>query len=78
MDRATKMIIPTMDPPVINQALSAFCAHSRAELVGIFSQYKYVGVSIDGVTIKSRRVLNVEIVNLISDRLPFTYSRAYN
>jgi hypothetical protein len=36
-------------------------------------QYKYGGVSIDGVTIKSRKFLNVDTVNFISDTLPFTY-----
>jgi hypothetical protein len=53
--------------------LAALCAHSPAELVGIFGQYKYVGVSIDGVMIKCRKFLNLDIVNPISDTLPFTY-----
>jgi hypothetical protein len=62
-----------MNPLALNQALAALCARSRAELLGIFGQYKYVGVSIDGVTIKYRKFLNIDIVNPISDTLPFTY-----
>jgi hypothetical protein len=61
-----------MNPLVLNQALAALCAHSRAELLGIFGQYKSVGVSIDGLTIKCRKFLKVDIVNPISDTLPFT------
>jgi hypothetical protein len=62
-----------MNPVVLNQAFAPLCAHSRAELLGILSQYKYAGMSIDGVTIKGRKFLNVDIVNPISDTLPFTY-----
>jgi hypothetical protein len=72
MDRAAKKMVSTMDPAAINQALSALCAHSRAQLIGIFRQHKDVAVSIDGVTIKSRKFLNIEIVNPISDTLPLT------
>jgi hypothetical protein len=32
-----------------------------------------VGVPIDGVTIKCQKFLNVDIVNAVSDTLPFTY-----
>jgi hypothetical protein len=73
MDCSAKMIIPAMDPGAINQALTARCAQSRAELLGIFCQYKHVGVSIDGVTMESRKFLNIDIVNPISETLPFTY-----
>jgi hypothetical protein len=72
-DRAAKLTIPTMNPLALNQALAALCAYLRAELLGIFGKWKYLGVSIDGVTIKGRRFLNVGIVNPISDTLPFTY-----
>jgi hypothetical protein len=70
---ASKMMIQTMNPLAINPTLNVLCACSRAELVSIFNQYKYVGVSIDGVMIKSRKFLNINIINPISDTLPFTY-----
>jgi hypothetical protein len=73
MYRASKMMIPIMNPLAINQALNILYARSRAELVSIFDQYKYVGVSIDGMMIKSWKFLNIDIVNQISDTLPFTY-----
>jgi hypothetical protein len=62
-----------MNSLALNQALAALCVHSRAELLGIFGQYKYVGVSIGGVTIKCRKFLNGGMVNAIPDVLPFTY-----
>jgi hypothetical protein len=45
----------TMDPLAMNQTLTAVCAHLQTKLLGVFSQSKYVGVSIDGVTIKCRK-----------------------
>jgi hypothetical protein len=46
---------------------------SRKELLGTFSQYKYIGLSIDGVAISTRKFLNVDIVNPVSRTCPFTY-----
>jgi hypothetical protein len=73
LDQIIKTMIPSMNPDTINKALNTAHKHSRSELVDIFSQYKYVGLSIDGVTIKSRKFLNIDVVNPISDTLPFTY-----
>jgi hypothetical protein len=46
---------------------------SRAELLHIFSQYKYIGLSIDGVAIQTRKFLNVDVVHPVSKTCPFTY-----
>jgi hypothetical protein len=65
--------IPHLTPTLLGEALSTAAGSVRAELVEIFEQYPYVGLSIDGVTIKSRSFLNIDVVNPISDTLPFTY-----
>jgi hypothetical protein len=67
-------MVPNINPQSINHALITEFDHSRCELIHIFRQYKYVGISIDGVTIKSRKFLNIDIVNSTSDTLPFTYN----
>jgi hypothetical protein len=46
---------------------------SRKELLGTFSQCKYIGLSIDGVAISTRKFLNVDIVNPVSRTCPFTH-----
>jgi hypothetical protein len=46
---------------------------TRSELISIFGKYPYVGLSIHRVTIKSRKLLNIDVVNLVSDTLTFTY-----
>jgi hypothetical protein len=59
--------------PLLGTALNTAAGSTRAELMEIFRQYLYVGLSIDGVTIKSRSFLSIDVVNPISDTLPFTY-----
>jgi hypothetical protein len=73
MDIVIKNIIPSLSPGTVNQALNQVYRESRSDLISIFNQYKYVSISIDGVSIKSRKFLNIDIVNPISKVAPFTY-----
>jgi hypothetical protein len=70
---AANRVIPRFTTRLVTRALDSVYQQQRSELVSIFREYPYVGLSIDGATIKSRKFLNVDIVNPVSNTLPSTY-----
>jgi hypothetical protein len=71
--QATRAAIPSFCPATISDSFSAVSAETNQALIRIFRQYKYVGLSIDGITIKNRKFLNLDIVHPISGPTTFTY-----
>jgi hypothetical protein len=65
--------IPKLNPSLLRAALSKVCAETRLKVIGIFAEYPFVGITIDGVTIHSRHFLNVDIVHPVSQTAPFTF-----
>jgi hypothetical protein len=49
----------------------------RNELISIFTQCKYVGLSIDGVTVKTRHFLNYDVVSPIDHPHRYFYLPKY-
>jgi hypothetical protein len=70
---AANRAIPRFSSAMMTHALDIVYREQRSELIAIFKEYPYVGLSIDGVTIRSRKFLNVDVVNPVSSTLPFTY-----
>jgi hypothetical protein len=72
-DAAASKLVPSCDRARLSLALQHVNKRERAVLIEIFQEYHYVGLSIDGVSIKKRRFLNIDVVCAISNTLPFTY-----
>jgi hypothetical protein len=73
IDAAVVKHVPSCDRARLSIALQHVNTRGRGELLAIFKQYHYVGLSIDGVSIKRRKFLNIDVVCALSDTLPFTY-----
>jgi hypothetical protein len=73
LEDAMRKQIPSCDRARLSLALQHVNKRERACLIGIFKDYIYLGLSIDGVSITKRRFLNIDVVCAISDTLPFTY-----
>jgi hypothetical protein len=64
--------IPTLTADKLCPALEENHYRTRSELLQIFRSYPFVGLSIDGVTIHSRKFLNFDVTNPISSIKSFT------
>ena len=73
LDDARRRAIPNLTVSNLCQALEENHTRTRRELLEIFRCYMFVGLSIDGVTIHSRKFLNFDVTNPISSIVPFTY-----
>jgi hypothetical protein len=72
-DKATEAGIPRWNPELIRKALESIHQEMRSELISIFREYPDVRLSIDGVTIKSRSSLKIDLVNPVPGTLPLTH-----
>jgi hypothetical protein len=65
--------IPNLTVGNLCQALEENHTQAKRESREIFRCHMFVGLSIDGVTIHSRRFLTVDVTHPISSIEPFTY-----
>jgi hypothetical protein len=72
-EKAAGVDIPGLTPELISKTLHRVHQVTRTELLGIFGDYSDVGLSIDGVTFKCRKSLDIDVGNPVSDPRPFTY-----
>jgi hypothetical protein len=73
-DVAAHRAIPPLQVPQLRNGFRKKYQETRRELIEIFTNYKYVNVSLDGVTVKCRQFLNLDVLHPPSDTLPFTFS----
>jgi hypothetical protein len=73
VDAAAMKYIPRCTRTQMARAMDRVAEQSRKELLGTFSEYKYISPSIDGVAISTRKFFNVDVVNPVSSTCPFTY-----
>jgi hypothetical protein len=59
----SRRLIPKLTPPLLRAALSKVLSELRSEVIKIFQEYPYVGLTIDGVTINSRHFSNVDFLH---------------
>jgi hypothetical protein len=69
----TPRAIPRLTPLLLKRALSNVASETRSEVITIFREFPFVGVSIEGVTINSRHFLNVDVVHPYAPITPFTF-----
>jgi hypothetical protein len=72
-EAAAKKFIPKIQSDRIQEAFQQEFGRTRDSLIKIFRAYRYVGLSIDGVTIKNRKFLNFDVLHPLSQTSPFTF-----
>jgi hypothetical protein len=55
--------IPNLQPDDVGRAIKQMEEKSKKDLLGVFTQQEYVGLSIDGVKIKNRKFINFDMVH---------------
>jgi hypothetical protein len=73
MNQMCRRSIPKLTAPLLRAAFSKVCDVTRSNVLRIFREYPFVGLTIDGVTIHSRHFLNVDVVHPFSRTKPFTF-----
>jgi hypothetical protein len=66
-EKAAGWHIPRLTRELISTALHGVHQVTQSKLLGIFGDYLYVGLSLDPVTITSRKFLNIARMNLVSN-----------
>jgi hypothetical protein len=70
---AAAQLVPKCNRAALSRALETVNDRHRRDLIRIFREYRYVGLSLDGVGIGQRKFLNLDIVCALANTLPFTF-----